>query len=74
MDVGAAPTQHELSQTDFDAYTDKLQLIAAKYPGRVQVVFSVADLRTQFQAGDEVWLPIFMIDGQARSWVLWKEE
>lgn len=39
-----APKQHELSQTDFDAYTDKLQLIATKYPGRVQVVFSVADL------------------------------
>jgi hypothetical protein len=61
-----APKQHELSQTDFDAYTDRLQMIAAKYPGRLQVVFSVADLRTQFQAGDEVWQPTFTIDGSPR--------
>ena len=51
---------------DFDAYTDRLQMIATKYPGRVQVVFSVADLRTQFQAGDEVWQPAFTIDGNPR--------
>jgi len=61
-----APKQHELSQTDFDAYTDQLQLIAAKYPQRVQVVFSVADLKTQFHPGDEVWLPSFTIDGNPR--------
>lgn len=61
-----APKQHELSQTDFDAYTDRLQLIAAKHPGRVQVVFSVADLKTQFQAGDELWMPTFTIDGKPR--------
>jgi hypothetical protein len=48
-----APKQHELSQADFDAYTNRLQLIAEKYPGRVQIVFSVADLKTQFQASDE---------------------
>jgi hypothetical protein len=54
-----APKQHELSQTDFDAYAERLTIIAAKYPQRVQVVFSVADLKTQFQAGDEVWLPTF---------------
>src|SRR5258705_3930942 len=35
-----APKQHELSQTDFDAYTDRLTLVAAKYPRRVQMVFS----------------------------------
>jgi hypothetical protein len=58
--------QHELSQTDFDEYTDRLQLIAAKYPGRVQVVFSVADLKTQFQAGDERWQPTFTVDGEPR--------
>jgi hypothetical protein len=61
-----APKQHELSQTDFDSYTDKLALLAAKYPQRVQVVFSVADLKTQFQAGDEVWIPSFTFDGNAR--------
>jgi hypothetical protein len=61
-----APKQHELSQTDFDAYTDRLQLIAAKHPGRVQVVFSVADLKTQFQSGDEVWMPSFTVDGNPR--------
>ena len=61
-----APKQHELSQTDFDAYTDRLTLVAAKYPQRVQVVFSVADLKTQFQAGDEVWVPTFTLDGNPR--------
>jgi hypothetical protein len=61
-----APKQHELSQTDFDSYTDKLALLASKYPQRVQVVFSVADLKTQFQAGDEVWLPTFTVDGSPR--------
>lgn len=61
-----APKQHELSQTDFDAYTDRLQLIAATNPGRVQVVFSVADLKTQFQPGDEHWQPTFTVDGKPR--------
>jgi prefoldin subunit 5 len=61
-----APKQHELSQTDFDAYTDRLQSLAAKYPQRVQVVFSVADLKTQFQPGDEVWLPSFTVDDKPR--------
>lgn len=61
-----APKQHELSQADFDAYTDRLQVIAAKYPQCVQVVFSVADLKTQFHPGDEVWLPTFTMDGKPR--------
>jgi hypothetical protein len=61
-----APKQHELNQTDFDAYAERLQLIAAKYPGRIQVVFSAADLKTQFQAGDEMWLPSFTINGEPR--------
>lgn len=61
-----APKQHELSQIDFDAYTDRLQLIAANHPARVQIVFSVADLKTQFQSGDEVWIPTFTIDGKPR--------
>ena len=61
-----APKQHELSQDDFDAYTQRLHMIAARYPGRVQVVFSVADLKTQLGAGDEVWQPGFRIDGEPR--------
>jgi hypothetical protein len=61
-----APKQHELSQSDFDAYTERLELISVKHPGRVQVVFSVADLKTQFQSGDEVWMPRFTIDGKQR--------
>jgi hypothetical protein len=61
-----APKQHELSQTDFDAYTDRLLLLAAKHPGRVQMVFSVADLKTQFQSGDEVWMPSFTMEGNPR--------
>jgi hypothetical protein len=62
-----APKQHELSQTDFDAYTDNVAVLAAKYPQRVQMVFSVADLKTQIQAGDEVWLPRFTTaDGKPR--------
>jgi hypothetical protein len=61
-----APKQHELSQIDFDAYTERLQVLAAKHPARIQVVFSVADLKTQFEPGDEVWMPNFMIDGNPR--------
>ncbi|MEJ1961769.1 MAG: hypothetical protein WDO56_09555 [Gammaproteobacteria bacterium] len=61
-----APKQHELSQKDFDAYTDRLVRLAAAYPGRVQVVFSVADLKTQFEVGDEVWAPWFTVNGEAR--------
>jgi hypothetical protein len=61
-----APKQHELSQADFDAYAERLQVVAARHPGRVQVVFSVADLKTQFQAGDEVWQPTFTMDGSPR--------
>jgi hypothetical protein len=61
-----APKQHELSQVDFDSYAGKLETLAAKYPGRVQVVFSVADLRTQLQPGDEIWQPIFTMNGEPR--------
>lgn len=61
-----APKQHELSQADFDAYTDRLSLIATKFPKKVQVVFSVADLKTQFYPGDEVWIPSFTVDGKPR--------
>ena len=61
-----APKQHELSQEDFDSYTQRLHMIAARYPGRVQVVFSVADLKTQFEVGDEVWQPGFGVDGEPR--------
>lgn len=61
-----APKQHELSQEDFDSYTQRLHMIAVRYPGRVQVVFSVADLKTQFEVGDEVWQPGFGVDGEPR--------
>jgi len=61
-----APKQHELSQRDFDAYTERLELVSTKHPGRVQVVFSVADLKTQFQAGDEVWMPTFAFNREPR--------
>jgi hypothetical protein len=61
-----APKQHELSQADFNSYTDRLLLLATKHPGRVQMVFSVADLKTQFQSGDEIWMPTFTIEGNPR--------
>jgi predicted nucleic acid-binding Zn-ribbon protein len=61
-----APKQHELSQIDFDAYTSRLVQLAAKHHGRLQVVFSVADLKTQFEVGDEVWAPRFTFDGSPR--------
>jgi hypothetical protein len=61
-----APKQHELNQADFDAYTDRLKLVATKYAGRVQVVFSAADLKTQFESGDEMWVPGFTVDGVPR--------
>jgi hypothetical protein len=47
-------------------HTPKLVLIANKYPQRVQMVFSVADLKTQFQAGDAVWIPTFSAEGSPR--------
>jgi hypothetical protein len=61
-----APKQHELNQSDFDAYTDRLKVVATKYPGRVQVVFSAADLKTQFESGDEMWMPGFTMNGAPR--------
>jgi len=61
-----APKQHELSQNDFERYTERLQLLAGKYPQRVQVVFSVADLKTQLQPGDEIWTPNFTVAGEPR--------
>ena len=54
-----APKQHELDQRDFDAYAEQLKLLAERFPGRVQLVFSVADLKTHFEATDEVWLPSY---------------
>jgi hypothetical protein len=61
-----APKQHELSQADFEAYADRLQMLAARYPARVQIVFSAADLKTQFQADDEMWIPGFTVEGVPR--------
>lgn len=61
-----APKQHELSQADFDAYAERLKSLADKFPGRVQVVFSAADLKTQFEPGDEVWHARFSSTDGAR--------
>ncbi|MFC6644670.1 hypothetical protein ACFQBQ_03500 [Granulicella cerasi] len=61
-----APKQHELDQADFDAYTQRLQMVASRYPGKLQIVFSAADLKTQFEAGDEVWAPAFAVGGGLR--------
>ena len=54
-----APKQHELSQADFDSYVERLKQLADKHAGRVQVVFSVADLKTQIEPTDEIWDPSF---------------
>lgn len=61
-----APKQHELNQSDFDAYTHRLQIIAARHLGKLQIIFSAADLKTQFEAGDEVWTPHFTVDEELR--------
>jgi hypothetical protein len=61
-----APKQHELNQADFDAYADRLHIISTKYPQRVQIVFSVADLKTQFYAGDKVWIPTYTLGESSR--------
>jgi hypothetical protein len=58
--------QHELNQQDFDAYTERLVTASAKYPNRVQVVFSVADLKTQLEVRDVVWAPEFRVGNQLR--------
>ncbi|MFN7983000.1 MAG: hypothetical protein U0Q11_14170 [Vicinamibacterales bacterium] len=54
-----APKQHELDQRDFDAYAEELKLLSERHRGSVQLVFSVADLKTYFEATDEVWLPSY---------------
>jgi hypothetical protein len=61
-----APKQHELVQKDFDAYAERLKVISVKYPGRMQVIFSVADLKTQIEVTDERWDPTYTIDGKPR--------
>lgn len=52
-----APRQHELNQEDFNAYAERLKMLGDRYPGRVQVVFSVANLKTQIEVTDELWVP-----------------
>jgi hypothetical protein len=56
-----APKQHELDQRDFDAYTEQLKALSDRHPGRVQIVFSVADLKTHFEATDEIWDPSYRL-------------
>jgi predicted nuclease with TOPRIM domain len=57
-----APRQHELDQEDFNAYADRLKMLGDRYPGRVQIVFSVANLKTQIEVTDELWVPHFTND------------
>ena len=54
-----APKQHELNQDNLDAYVERLRRLAGVYESRLQVVFSVADLKTQLEVTDEVWEPMF---------------
>jgi hypothetical protein len=62
-----APQQHELSQNDFESYAERLKLLADRYPGRVQVVFSVANRKLQIEPTDELWLPEYTNEkGEAR--------
>jgi len=55
-----APQQHELSQDDFESYAERLKMLADRYPGRVQVVFSVANRKLQIEVTDEIWVPEYM--------------
>ena len=52
-----APQQHELSQDDFEAYAERLKKLADRYPGQVQLVFSVANRKLQIEVRDELWTP-----------------
>jgi hypothetical protein len=52
-----APRQHELNQEDYDEYAERLKMIGDRYPGRVQIVYSVANLKTQLEVTDELWVP-----------------
>lgn len=61
-----APKQHELKQEDFDAYMERLQILAHSHGDNVQVVFSAADVKTQLQVGDELWTPQLTVDGESR--------
>jgi hypothetical protein len=63
-----APRQHELNQEDFNAYADRLKALGDRYPGRVQVVFSVANLKTQIElTSDELWVPAYQnAEGEPR--------
>ncbi|MEO8259609.1 MAG: hypothetical protein ABI868_19845 [Acidobacteriota bacterium] len=61
-----APKQHELDQRDFDAYAEQLKMLSDRHSGRVQIVFSVADLKTHFEATDEVWDPPYRLGTELR--------
>jgi len=55
-----APRQHELNQDDFNAYAERLKLLSDKYPGQVQIVFSVANLKSQIEVSDELWVTAYV--------------
>jgi hypothetical protein len=52
-----APKQHELSQDDLNAYFGRLSEVSRRYPGRIQVVFSIAHTEVPLGADDVSWLP-----------------
>jgi predicted nucleic acid-binding Zn-ribbon protein len=59
-----APKQHELSQTDLNAYFGRLSDISRRHPGAIQSVFSIANTEVPLGEGDEVWMPT---NGAGRS-------
>ena len=60
-----APKQHELHQDDLNAYLGRLRDVARRFPGRTQVVFSVADLQMPTAQDTVTWQPGFATaDGQ----------
>ena len=41
-------------------------MLSDRHPGRVQIVFSVADLKTNFEANNEVWDPSYRLGTELR--------
>jgi hypothetical protein len=41
-------------------------VLSDRHPGRVQIVFSVADLKANFEATDEVWDPSYRLGTELR--------
>lgn len=54
-----APKQHELTQSDLNAYFGRLSDLAQRYPDRVQAVFSAANTDVPLGANDVEWKPTY---------------